>query len=415
MPKLKSLRKPPEPRGPRRNDHEGTLEKLPSGLFRYKGKLNGRHVSGSACKNAKLAAKDYKAKLQELLRPPKPLQREMPILQDFAKSVLDGPYMIRVKNDTMAPSTWQMYEQMWRLNLHGSRLGRLPLDQVHKEDIELWASELRTQERITKAGKIFSSRPMASASKNRFIGAIGGILTEAVDGKEKWIIVNPVSKVSKLPREQVEFRILKSYEVEELLALCDKESLLENICERERQRRIRSNHRRRLIVLLGLHGLGPAEICGARYEDFDGEGITPARQRQRLRELGILERTRLKTEDRRAWVALDDELCALLAEEKEGYIVVTETGKPMEPANLRRTFAGMVKGTKFEGMTPYDLRHTYAMRLLEEGVDVKTAAELMRHSVEVFLRRYVRSDRDRKLEAKKKLQESRNKVKLTQH
>lgn len=79
----------------------------------------------------------------------------------------------------------------------------------------------------------------------------------------------------------------------------------------------------------------------------------------------------------------------------------------MEPANIRRTFAGMVKDTKFEGMTPYHLRHTFAMRLLEAGVDLKTAAELMRHSVEVFLKRYVKSDRARKIAAMQKLRASR--------
>ena len=62
----------------------------------------------------------------------------------------------------------------------------------------------------------------------------------------------------------------------------------------------------------------------------------------------------------------------------------------------------MVKGTKFDWMNPYDLRHTFPQRLLDESVDVKTVAELMRHSVEVFLARYVRSDRARKMEATKK-------------
>jgi hypothetical protein len=44
---------------------------------------------------------------------------------------------------------------------------------------------------------------------------------------------------------------------------------------------------------------------------------------------------------------------------------------------------------------------------LNENVDVKTAAELMRHSPELFLRRYVKSDRARKLEAMKKMNAAR--------
>jgi integrase len=89
-------------------------------------------------------------------------------------------------------------------------------------------------------------------------------------------------------------------------------------------------------------------------------------------------------------------------------------GKPMEPGNLRRCFSGMVKGTKFERLTPYDLRHTFAMRMLEEGIDVQTAAEQMRHSTQVFLDKYVRSDRARKLAAARKMQEARERAKSNQ-
>lgn len=92
------------------------------------------------------------------------------------------------------------------------------------------------------------------------------------------------------------------------------------------------------------------------------------------------------------------------------FLLVTDKGTPMEPANIRRTFAGMVKGTKFEKLRPYDLRHTFAMRLLEAGGDVQTAAELMRHSVEVFLRRYVRSGRARKIAAMRKLDEAKERA-----
>ncbi|HZH98914.1 MAG TPA: tyrosine-type recombinase/integrase [Fimbriimonadaceae bacterium] len=181
-------------------------------------------------------------------------------------------------------------------------------------------------------------------------------------------------------------------------------------CEKEKARMLASNRRRRIIVLLGLHGFGPAEMCGLKHEDFDGVGITVQRQRQRLGTLGVQERTRLKTAERKSWVPIDHELAAFMKEKKKGYVLSLSAGKPMEPANLRRTFAGMVKGTKFDGMTPYDLRHTFAQRLLDEGVDVKTAAELMRHSVEVFLAKYVRSDPSRKIAAIQKLQIARQSI-----
>jgi len=259
-----------------------------------------------------------------------------------------------------------------------------------------------TQKRVT-GKRTIPPRPMANITKRRYLGMLDSLF-EYARKQENLIRVNPVRDVVKPAEDEVDFRALTAEEVDELLTLCDKEDPEQTDIEHEKLRRIESNRRRRRICLLGLVGFGPAESCGARYEDFDGEGLWARRQRQRLREIGVIERDQLKTKARKAWVAVDEELKEILTQKSDGYILSTLSGtRPIEPSNIRRTFSGMVKGTKFEGMTPYDLRHTFAQRLLDENVDVKTAAELMRHSVEVFLDRYVRSDRGRKLEAMRKL------------
>jgi len=49
-----------------------------------------------------------------------------------------------------------------------------------------------------------------------------------------------------------------------------------------------------------------------------------------------------------------------------GWILETSKGTALEPSNIRRSFAGMAKGTKFEGMKPDDPRHTFAQRLVDE-------------------------------------------------
>lgn len=408
MPKATSPRKPKPKRQP---NGEGSPEILPSGLIRYKGQWNGQKVSGSARKTYEEAKAAYREKIHELENPVvvEPTKPAMLTVEDYMWQVLDIPWRARLKHKTLAPSTWQMAEQVWRLNVKGSPLGKLTLDQVVPRHLEDWCSGLMTQRRVTKAGKVFPSRPVGNNSKIRYMGLMQSVFEEAVD-KEKLLLVNPCVKALRPEPDEVDFRILNDREVEELLLLCDKEDPNETNIEKEKRRRLASNHRRRKICLIMLHGYGPAEACGSRYEDFDGEGIFASRQRQRLRHVGVVERDRLKTKARKAWVAVDDELAALFREKDKGWFLDTERGTPMEPANLRRCFHGMVKGTKFEGMDPYDLRHTFAMRLLEEGVDVKTAAELMRHSVEVFLRRYVKSDRARKIAAIRKMQEARERV-----
>jgi integrase len=58
----------------------------------------------------------------------------------------------------------------------------------------------------------------------------------------------------------------------------------------------------------------------------------------------------------------------------------------------------MLRGTPLEGLKPYDLRHTAAMRLLQR-TDLRTAAEIMRHSPQMLLEKYARSRRELKLQA----------------
>jgi integrase len=376
---------------------------------------NGQRVSGSAKPTYEEAKASYRQKIQELENPapaaPEP-EPKMPTVSEYMAKVLDGPWRARLRHNTMAPSTWQMAEQVLRLNVIGSKLGAMPLGKVFPADLELWTSELMTQERKMKT-KVIKPRPMGNTTKRRYLGILDGVF-EYARRQEKLIEVNPARDVPKPPEDEVEFWALSAKEVEELLELCDKEDPNADVIDWEKRRREHSNHRRRKMCLLLLHGYGPAEACGARYEDFDGEGIMPRLQRQRLRELGVVNRDRLKTKARRGWVAIDEELKELLSEQKEGFVLAGMNGKAMEPGNLRRCFAGMVKGTKFEKLTPYDLRHTFAMRMIEEGIDVQTAAEQMRHSTQVFLDKYVRSDRARKLAAARKMQEARERAKSGQ-
>jgi|GEM_PF-2553834 len=411
MPRSLTPRKPKPKRQP---NGEGTPETLPSGLIRYTGRWNGQRVYGSARKTYEEAKAAYREKLQELISPPveEPATPEFPTLEEYMWHVIDGPWRQRVREKTLAPSSWQMAEQVLRLNVRGTALGRKTLDKVVPSHIAAWSAALTTQERKTKS-KTIPSRPMGNTTKRRYIGILDGIFEHA-RRQEKLIQVNPARDVQKPPEDEVDFWALNAQEVEELLALCDKEDPYADVIDWEKRRRAHSNHRRRKMCLLLLHGYGPAEACGARHEDFDGEGIMPRLQRQRLRELGVVNRDRLKTRARKGWVAIDEELKELLSEKQEGFVLAGMDGKPMEPGNLRRCFAGMVKGTKFERLTPYDLRHTFAMRMIEEGIDVQTAAEQMRHSTQVFLNKYVRSDRARKLAAARKMQEARERAKSRQ-
>ncbi len=385
MPKNSDLKK-----RSRQPDHEGTPQRLPSGKTRYIGTVTGRRICGPANDTAREAKAAFKLKVHEILAPEAPRTPADPSFQDFVYDLLEGPFLERRNQELLAPKTWDLHEQIFRINIRNSELGKKPLSKIVPADVERWASRLATQQRTTQNGrKVFPSKPLSPSSKRRYLGAVQAFLEYAVKN-EKLIPTNPAVDVPKPSEGESTSRALSDEEVSELLELCGHEPP-ENGGEWR-------NRRRLLVVLLGLHGFGPAEICGLRYEDFDGTSFLPCRQNQIWRNK-IVHRTRLKTKARHARVPARRAILEILDLEGDGWIVSTETGGPTEPGNIRKIFSRMVAGTKFERVTPYDLRHTFANELLRNGVDVKTAADLMRHSVAMFLRRYLHGDESSKAKA----------------
>lgn len=67
-----------------------------------------------------------------------------------------------------------------------------------------------------------------------------------------------------------------------------------------------------------------------------------------------------------------------------------KASKPCEPKNMQRHFKKVViEELDIKGATFHSLRHTFATRAIEKGVDVKTLSELLGHSdVSITLNRY---------------------------
>lgn len=76
---------------------------------------------------------------------------------------------------------------------------------------------------------------------------------------------------------------------------------------------------------------------------------------------------------------------------EQDYVFISRLGKPYTPAGLRSIL-------KRRGHTPYQLRHTFAQRLTDDGQDVATVAALLGHSRLSTVQRYAQV-RNRRLRA----------------
>lgn len=61
----------------------------------------------------------------------------------------------------------------------------------------------------------------------------------------------------------------------------------------------------------------------------------------------------------------------------QGLVFCSELGSPLDPSNVRRTFARMAKRAGLDARFPYSLRHTAASLLIDAEVPVEQVADLL--------------------------------------
>lgn len=380
-----------------RNRREGTEEfNRKTGKYRYVAELaNGRRVCGSWSATRLAARESLQARLDSI-EPAKQLGK--PTLQAFAQSVLEGPYKTRLLAGTLEQKTWEQYEQCWRLRLHGTVLGMTPVDVVTSEMVDDWSASTMTElvVRMDKKSGIervaVPPRPMSAWGRLKDLTFLRGVFRLAVKARLRGD--NPVVEAERPQPGETAFRTLTRLEFGRLLSLAQRFQGGHNYGKWKEQSP--DPRRVEMLVWLMAHGLGPSEAAGVKrsWLRLDGQGrpvmdiVSGAKEGEST--------GRLKTRNRYRTIPIWPELWNLAKNKPEGFLLATSTGTAIRTENLRRLWASLVKGSEFEGMDPYDLRHTYAQMLLDSGVDVRTGAELMGNTPEVFLRRYVRSDMERK-------------------
>lgn len=322
----------------RQRNHEGSIHRSSAG-YRASVMLNGKRYYGPTVSSPTEARPALWAKLAS---------RPAPTAGPPLSSIV--PAILAELERRHSPHYHALHDMVWHAHAE-QRFGALAATDVDAPMIELWRAQLE----------------VSNATRNRYARALVKLL--AMAGR--------TVRVRKLPETPSEPDCLDPGRAAQLLAL-------------------EAPPRAWLIVRLGLQcGLGISEMAGLRHEDREEDGILIQRQTLEVRGR-VHENAPLKTSARRAWIPLPPELLDRIGPPRTGYVLATAGGRPMRPTNIRRALTELVAGTALEGISPHDLRHTYGMRLLESGVDLRTAAELMRHDPIMLAKVYARSRRDLK-------------------
>ncbi len=107
-------------------------------------------------------------------------------------------------------------------------------------------------------------------------------------------------------------------------------------------------------------------------------------------------------------IPLPEHLCAILAKKRNfspsPYIVQNKKGERMSIRSYQYIFERLTEKAGVRKLNFHAIRHTFATRALENGMDIKTLSEIMGHKdASITLNRYAHSMMETKIEMMKKM------------
>lgn len=184
---------------------------------------------------------------------------------------------------------------------------------------------------------------------------------------------------------------------------------------------------RALYFILGT-GLRLAELSGLRWSDIQENQFTISQTIRRNRNFDEKDprRTSLqistpKTKAGRRTIPLTPKLKEMLTTQRReqlqsrlkagakwndlNLVFTTELGTPYEGRNMTRTLHRILKEVGIERLGVHALRHTFATRAMESGMDVRTLSEILGHAnITLTLQLYAHSTSETKRNAMKQME-----------
>lgn len=284
--------------------------------------------------------------------------------------------VVRVSNK-IKPSTFERYEGIYRNYIKDSEIYGLKISDLKAIQLQRYYNNL------FKSGK--SSNVIKNLNK-----LLKTFLNYAVD--ECYLVKNPcngkaISIPGKSQKEEVKIEVFSDSEI----------ALLKNYLE---------DHRLKAIIYTALGtGLRQGELLALKWIDinFENKELKVERSIKKVNIINSDDSKEYKTiiqtpksKNSVRTVPIPSNLIQVLKEHKnsqlkeklkagpsyvdDNYVFSTELGKTIDARNLTRSYKRLLKRANIPYRKFHALRHTYATKLFEREVPLKTVQELLGHS-----------------------------------
>jgi len=164
------------------------------------------------------------------------------------------------------------------------------------------------------------------------------------------------------------------------------------------------------VLICLFTGIRIGELCALQWKDISiSEGtIYVHKTAQRVQQLGnALQKTKViitspKSECSNRIIPMPQFLVQTLRSRQlsDEYFLLSGRSECAEPKVMENRFKKYLRACRLPNVTFHTLRHTFATRCIELGVDAKTLSEILGHSsVNITLNRYVHSSMEQKKRA----------------
>ena len=263
------------------------------------------------------------------------------------------------------------------------------LGDIYIENLDSTTVNMFLNNKLT-SGNISTSKPLSPSYVRTMAIIINAALTFAVKEGLRAPVTYPVFKPT-LDKKDVKIISSKDQKALESYLLTD------------------FNLYKAAIIITLYTGLRLGEICALSWDDIDlcsrvihvRHTVTRVNSFQKDQDCSTLLTIDLpKTKNSLRDIPISSKLFPLILETKSlsasQYVISSTTGF-VNPRNLEYKFTQALVSANVERVNFHCLRHTFATRCIEAGVDIKTLSEILGHSnVSITLNTYVHSSMEMK-------------------